>query len=305
MSRSDFALLALASALLLAGCGDAPPAPGGGPHYGLAPVAPAAPVYRFAIHPLHNPTKLSQYYQPLVDHINASLTGAQVTLEASRDYASFEEKYRKQEPEIILPNPWQTIQAMKHGYHVLAIAGEPDDFRGIILVRRDSGITKPADLKGKAVSYPSPTALAACIMPQYYLHEHGLDIGKDLDNRYVGSQESSILNVLQGLTAAGATWPPPWRAFQKEHPEQAAALQVAWETEPLINNSVMMRDSVPQAIQTQFRQILTTLHDHPQGKPILANMGTARFIPASDRNYDVVRAYVDRFELAVRKVESR
>lgn len=51
---------------------------------------------------------------------------------------------------------------------MIAMAGDPKDFKGIFLVRIDSGIKVPADLKGKAVSYPSPTALAACIMPQYF-----------------------------------------------------------------------------------------------------------------------------------------
>ena len=68
---------------------------------------------------------------------------------------------------------------------------------------------------------------------------------RDIENRYVGSQESSIMNAYLGQTAAGATWPPPWRAFQKEHPREAAELKVIWETESLVNNSVMVRDDVP------------------------------------------------------------
>lgn len=298
---ADAVVLALVA--LLAACNRPPPSEG--PKYGVAPSSDAVPVYRLAVHPLHNPTKLTQAYQPLLDLLNSRFKGARLTLEASRDYATFEEKYRDRKPELLLANPWQTLQAMKTGYHVIATAGEPGDFRGLIIVRKDGGIRTPSDLKGKAVSYPSPTALAACIMPQRFLHEHGVDVVRELQNRYVGSQESSIMNVHLKLTVAGATWPPPWRAFQKDHPREASDLEVRWETDPLVNNSVMVRDDLPEPVRAQLRKELAGLHETEAGKAVLAGMETARFIPASDRDYEVVRAYVERFERDVRKVEAR
>ncbi|MFA6310154.1 MAG: phosphate/phosphite/phosphonate ABC transporter substrate-binding protein [Sterolibacterium sp.] len=297
-------LIAAALVLLvavLAGCSRAPE--GQGPQAGAKPLSPGAPVYRFAVHPLHNPAKLIEAYQPLVDHLNSRLQGARLTLEASRDYASFEEKYQARKPEFILPNPWQTLQAIKIGYRVIAMAGEPRDFTGIFVVRRDSGLKRPADLKGKAVSYPSSTALAACIMPQYFLHSQGIDVNADIDNRYVGSQESSIMNAYLKLTAAGATWPTPWRAFQREHPGEAAELKVMWETEPLVNNSVMVRNDVAAGVAEQVRTQLVGLDASADGKAILAGMETARFLPAADQDYDVVRRYIARFERDVRPVQ--
>lgn len=287
----------------LPGCSREPE--GRGPQFGTKPSAARVPVYHLAVHPLHNPTKLMQAYQPLIDYLNGRLQGARLDLEASRDYANFEAKYRARTPEFLLPNPWQSIQAMKLGYRVIAMAGEPQDFKGIFVVRRDSGLKRPADLKGKSVSYPSPTALAACIMPQYFLHNHGIDVNGDMENRYVGSQESSIMNVYLRLTAAGATWPPPWRAFQKEHPREAAELKVIWETESLVNNSVMVRGDVPAQLGKQIRALLLGLDGTKEGRSILAGMETARFLPASDQDYDVVRRYVSRFEREVRPVEKR
>jgi len=184
----------LALTLMISGCN--PGAKGTGPKYGDSPASQTTPVYYFAVHALHNPAKLMQVYQPLMDYLNGKLKGARLILEASRDYANFEEKYREREPAFLLPNPWQTLQAMNSGYSVIAMAGEPNDFKGIFIVRKDGGINQPADLKGKAVSYPSSTALAACIMPQYFLDDHGINVNRDIENRYVGSQESSIMKRL-------------------------------------------------------------------------------------------------------------
>ena len=302
MRASTIFALAFVLASLL-GCNREPERTG--PHFGTEPSAPGVAVYRLAVHPLHNPAKLIKAYQPLVDHLNRRLPGARLVLEASRDYANFEQKYRGRGPQFLLPNPWQTLQAITVGYRVIAMAGEPADFKGIFVVRRDSLLALPADLKGKSVSYPARTALAACIMPQYFLHDRGIDVNAELENRYVGSQESAIMNAYLGLTAAGATWPPPWRSFQKEHPREAAQLKVIWETESLVNNSVMVRDDVPPRVWQPLRALLLALDGTPEGRDVLAGMETARFLPASDRDYDVVRRYVTRFEREVRPVEQQ
>ncbi len=293
----------LAAFLLYAGCSREPAS--SGPRYSSKPGGTEHAVYHFAVHPLHNPAKLTQAYQPLIDYLNRHIKKGTITLEASRDYATFEQKYRARKPEFLLPNPWQTLQAMKSGYHVIAMAGDPKDFKGIFLVRIDSGIKVPADLKGKAVSYPSPTALAACIMPQYFLHTHGVNVISDIENRYVGSPESFIMNVYLGKTAAGATSPTPWRAFQKAHPEKAAKLRVAWETETLLNNSVMARGDLPESLLNQVRRLLLQLHGTEEGRKILAGIEMTRFFPAKDQDYELVREYIARFEQEVRPVGKR
>ena len=55
----------------------------------------------------------------------------------------------------------------------------------------------------------------------------------------------------------------------------------------------------------QVQKILARLPETAPGRELLAGMETARFIPATDLDYAVVRAYVDRFEQEVRKVETK
>ena len=82
-------------------------------------------------------------------------------------------------------------------------------------------------------------------------------------------------------------------------------MKVMWETEPLINNSVMIRDDIPAELRQQVQRLLVGLHETEQGKAILAGMETARFIAATDQDYEVVRVYVERFESEVRAVEKK
>ena len=302
MQRYALLIIVIVLLLTLPSCKSEPK--NSNPKYGKSPKFSAVSTYRFAIHPLHNPAKLIKSYQPLIDYLNSKLKGKQLVLESSRNYADFEKKYQARIPAILLPNPWQTLQALQAGYNVIAMAGESQDFKGIFIVRKDSGIMQPSNLKGKKVSYPAPTALAACIMPQYFLYTHGINISRDIANLYVGSQESSIENVFLKETAAGATWPPPWREYQKSHPENADDLKIAWETESLINNSVMIRNDLPTEFSKQIQKELIALQKTTQGRAILSGIETAQFTPATDQDYDVVRSFIERFEQRVRKVET-
>jgi len=202
-----------------------------------------------------------------------------------------------------MPNPYQTVQSLKHGYRVFAKMADDEDFRGIILVRRDSGINSVADLKGKAVSYPAPTALAATMMPQYYLHTHGIDVNRDIENRYVGSQESSIINVLRGHVAAGATWPVPWKLFSAEKPRLAEQLEVKWQTEPLQNNGWVVRKDLPSDITEKFTAVLLSLNQHQQGRELLARVPVSRFEAANDASYGPVQDFLKTFSNTVRPLD--
>jgi len=256
--------------------------------------------YIFGVHPLHNPQRLFEIFAPLMDYLSSRISGVQFKLEASRNYAAYDEKLYSRHFHFALPNPYQTINAIDIGYRVFAKMGDDQNFRGIILVRKDSNIREISDLKGKSVSYPAPTALAATMMPQYYIQSHGVDVLNDLDNRYVGSQESSIMNVFLGKVDAGVTWPPPWFVFSKERPEIAEQLEVKWQTDSLPNNSLVVLPGVQQEIVKQVQQLFVGLHHTVEGTQILESMGLSRFEVATDVTYDPVRVFVAQFAEKVR-----
>lgn len=290
-------LTALTAVLLLGGCGEEEQS--ATPTYSDAPPAQKT-VYRFGIHPLHNPTRLHEIFGPLMAYLDRRIPEAHFRVEASRNYAAYDKKLFSGEFHFSLPNPYQTVVSLDKGYRVFGKMADDENFRGIILVRKDSGIHSIGDLKGLAISYPAPTALAATMLPQYYLHSHGLDVMKDVDNRYVGSQESAIMNVFLGHTAAGATWPPPWRALVKERPELAEQLEIKWRTDPLPNNGLVVREDIPQALMDKVAELLFTLHTHEEGRRMLERMELSRFEPASDASYDPVRRFLKTFAEQVR-----
>lgn len=258
---------------------------------------------RFGIHPLHNPERLLKVFGPLVELLNERIPEYQIKIEASRNYKVFEEKLQKRELEVALPNPYQTITALQYGYKIFAKMGDDNNFRGLFIIRKDSSINKLSDLKSKKISYPAPTALAATMMPQYYLYENGINVLKDIKNMYVGSQESAILNVFMKESDVGCTWPPPWIAFVKNNPEKAKELEIKWETKSLVNNGLIIRNDISPILKEKISNILIHLSDSDRGRKILKNLELTRFELADEQTFQVVKDFVEKFSRKIRKPE--
>ena len=279
----------------LAGCGREEAARG--PQYLTRSPLAGQGVVRFGVHPLHNPQKLHQVFDPLMVYLNRFITDVRFELEASNNYAHFEAKLQAREMEFSLPNPYQTLIAQDWGYRVIAKLADDNDFRGLIFIRRDSRIRQPLDLKGRTVCYPAPTALAATMLPRHFLATHGLDLRHDVRERYVGSMESSLMNVVRGQVAAAGAWPPPWRQFQRAHPVEAAQIMPIWQTEALPSLAVMARLDAPETRTAAVLRALEQLHVAREGRGVFAGMGMEgnHFRAAGNADYAPVRAFIDRY----------
>ncbi|HEX7454670.1 MAG TPA: PhnD/SsuA/transferrin family substrate-binding protein [Gallionella sp.] len=73
---------------------------------------------------MHNPARLFEIYGPLIDYLNRNIPGATFRLEASRNYEEFEKKLYARQFDFALPNPYQTLNSLGHGYHVIAKMGD-------------------------------------------------------------------------------------------------------------------------------------------------------------------------------------
>lgn len=269
------------------------------PTYAIKSAVPSK-TYRIGC-PFNTPETLFAIYQPLIDYLNRRLGQKVLELEASRDYEAFEQKLYYRNFDFALSNPYQTVMAVTNGFRIFAKMADDSQYRGMILVRRDSAITAVTDLKGKSISYPADSALAATLLPQAFLKQHGLDIAQ-IENRYVGSEESAILGVYLGRSAAGTTWPMAWQRFQRDDPAKAAQLTVKWETESLPNNGWVARDDVPAELVDRIRALLLALPDSDEGSKLLAHMMVSRFEAADDSTYRPVHDFLRRFNDTVRPV---
>lgn len=255
--------------------------------------------YKFGIHPYLNSKKMYISYRPILDFLESQMKGARFELETSATYAEYETKLYRGDFDFSLPNPFQTYKALSHEYKVVARMKPDDVFRGIFVARKDLHLKDVSQLKGKSISFPAPTALAATMMPLYYLHERGIDVQKDIEQKYVGSQYSSILNAFSGYTVAGASWPPPWEAWKKENPDKAQEMEVVWQTESLVNNGVIVKKSLDATVVNKVVAILINLDKNQESNTLLINAGFEGFTHANDSDYNKVALFLEKYDKAI------
>jgi phosphonate transport system substrate-binding protein len=289
--------------LTLTGCQQGETVQGSQPHY--ADARPAQDqVFVFGIHPLYNPQRLNELFGPLADYLSKQVPQARFIIESSKDYADYNNKLRARQFDFALPNPYQTLLAIDSGYQVTAKVAPDDDFMGIILTPKTAKLSIISALKGATIAFPAPSALAATMLPQWLLFQHGLKPNIDYQVSYVVSQESSILSVANGTTQASATIPAAWRQFQHDYPERAEKLTVSWKTQTLPNIGFVVRNDVPESIKTQATNLLIDLEQNEAGKAILAKTKLGHFEVANQETYAPVAQFVTLFEQEVRKTEA-
>lgn len=288
---------------VLAACTEQSRAPEYRPSFQAQPPTTQKKEYLFGIHPLHNPQRMFEIYGPLVDQLSWEIPEVKFSMEASRNYKDFSQKIAARKLHFILPNPYQTIRAIDQGYRVFAKMSDDENFHGIILVRKDSGIKTIMDLKGKKVSFPAATALAASMMPQYYMQTHGLNVKTDIEARYVGSQESAILSAYNKEVAAGATWLPPWKSLSRERPELASAMRILVETDSLLNNSLMAREDIDPLVTEKVKNVLLHFHENEKGRAVLRKLELSKFEDATNETYKPALNFLKKYTALLGAVE--
>ncbi|OQX16722.1 MAG: hypothetical protein BWK76_11140 [Desulfobulbaceae bacterium A2] len=249
----------------------------------------------FGIHPYANPQTMLADYAPVMRYLEQWLPGTRFVVEASKDYADYEEKLVRRRFHFSLPNPYQTVLAMDHGYRVIAKMTPDENFRGLFVARTESPLKKPQDLVGRTVCFPSATAVAGTMLPLLFLHQQGVAL-ETLKIKYVGSQDSSILTAFAGDAAACGSTVRFYGNWAGRNPEQAQQMQILWRTDSLPHNGVVARDDLPATLVDRVARALAGMDrdtDLDQGQ---FKKDQHHFELASDGTYQPMRDFLRTYD---------
>lgn len=137
---------------------------------------------RFGILPRLSAVELTTMFTPLADYLSRE-TGEKVSLVIPKDFDAFKSLVKTGQVDMGFANPLIYVQLKKEAdIDPLALSSEPKAgtrFRGIIIARRDSGIEKLQDLKGKRLIFVEKDSAAGYIFQMLLLSKAGIDIHKD------------------------------------------------------------------------------------------------------------------------------
>ena len=121
--------------------------------------------------PFLSPASLLAAFRPLREHLERTL-GRPVAMSTTKDFRSLCESVRQQQQDAaMLPAHLARLAIADWGHR--ALAATIDSLDVVVLVRRDSAATVPADLRGGTVAMLDPLALTATVGRQW-LQEQGL-----------------------------------------------------------------------------------------------------------------------------------
>ena len=267
---------------------------------GYHPSGTAAVVnaYIFAPHPYLNPQDLYNAYEPVMRYLERKIPGTHFSVETSKDYAAYEAKIVANDFHFGLPNPYQTLFSLKHGYRVIAKMTPDENFRGMMAVRKDHKLRGPKGLAGKTLCFSSPTAVAQTMLPLLYLHDLGLNI-KSVQIKYVGSPISAIQHAYEGEATACGTTVRFWNNWSRDNPDKAKEMETLWQTGTLPHNGVIARSDVPPALAQRVAAVLVGMDKDPELDQSQFKVGQAHFEAATDKTYEPMSVFLKRYDQTI------
>jgi phosphonate transport system substrate-binding protein len=127
-------------------------------------------------------TEMTTMFTPLAEYLSKE-TGEKVSLVIPKDFDAFKALMASGQADMGFANPLVYVQLKKNdaSLDLLGLSSEKSGtkFRGIIIARKDSGIEKVQDLKGKKLIFVEEDSAAGHIFQMLTLSKAGLDVKKD------------------------------------------------------------------------------------------------------------------------------
>lgn len=225
-------------------------------------------------------------YQPMRDYLAERLERP-VVLVTAPDYRAFIARTGQREYRIVVTAPhFARLAQLESGY--VPLVRVKRELRGIIVVRRDSGIASLADLRGKTIATPEHLAIVTMLGEQL-LQKEGLEPGRDVDVRHYQSFNSAMLAVHGGKASAAVT---AETALRQMAPEVRESLHQIAATTPVPHVMYLAHPQTSAEEVRQLRTLLTTFQQQPAGAAFFKRTGFVGLEPPTPEQLRALDPYV-------------
>ncbi len=164
-------------------------------------------------------------------------------------------------------------------------------------VRKDSGLRRLEDLRGKTIAFIDPGSTSGYVYPMVMLIKKGLVTNRDpktffKDAMFAGTHEAALLALLNGSVDAVASFDLAPQQYLKEK-EKVERVSYVAETEPIPEAGMCVREGLDPSLVKKITESLMAFNA-PQYRPVLKDFyGIDGFAPAKDSDYNPVREAID------------
>ncbi len=158
---------------------------------------------------------------------------------------------------------------------------------GFIVVRKDSGITKVEDMRGKIMAFVDKASVAGYLFPIAYLKRHGVNDYKKFFSEYyfTGGFDASLYDVVDGRADIGCVKNTVLNEIIRKEPSVIKEIKIIAQSPPMPTNVLCLSKSLEPEVKSKIINVLLDMANDPFGKNILKNMKFKRFIRAYEDNF--------------------
>lgn len=268
----------------------------------------AAPLYavdrelRVAFIPLENPEKLISNVRPAMNFLEKEM-GRKVRYFITLNYSAAVEAMISKKADVSFMSPLPYIMANKYS-GVEAVLGEiyggKPYYYSRIFVRKDSGIRKLSDLKGKTIAYVDPISSSGFMYPHDIFTRAGLVNGGVEKPEggffrrvyFAGGDQQAINSMVGGfVNAAGVSQ----YALNLLRPEQRDQVVAIAQSARIPSHNVVVRKGLEPEIRRRFIAAMLKMN-RPENRSLLrALYGTDGYVRVDHSRFqsvaDMARKY--------------
>jgi len=246
------------------------------------------------VFPRRNAMMTITMFKPMTSYLSQQL-GREVKLETSKNLKTFWRGIREKHYDIVHFNQYQYIKAHKESGYQVFLKNEEFGNRSIsgsLVVRKDSGINRIEDLRGKKVIFGGgPAAMISYIVPTWLMRQAGLKQGDYIETFAKNPPHSVLVVYHQQAAAAGAShlviqFPV---INQKIDTSQ---LKILAKSQALPSLPWAVTKAMNADLRHRIQTLLIDLKNTEQGRTILDKAALTALNPATDQEFNIHRDIV-------------
>lgn len=267
---------------------------------------------RISVQPVYTLPMMNQRYHALAARLEEK-TGYRVEMVSALSYSNYLTTLEGARVDAGFMNPLTYVLTHKtRGAYPLAKAVEGQNrdtrYRGIILVRSDSGIKTIPDLRRRTIAVASRRACAGYLAARAKCQAEGFDPERDASMVMAPTQDAALMEVYKGRVDAAFVREDILASVRDQERLDVYALKILAYTDYLPTWCfAAFRDTDPEVAKALREALLSLDLSDPvdADAEALKTAGLAGFVPARDGDYDVVRSMADELRVACSEPHAR